>query len=45
MWKFIKETKTTAKMGKYEQKSQNFVWKLVVTKARIAYVKKNWPKN
>ena len=31
---FTKETKTTAKLGNYAQKSENFVWKLVVPKAR-----------
>ena len=34
MLQFTKETKTTAKMGNYEQKSENFVWKLAVPKAR-----------
>ena len=28
-----KETKTTAKMGSYAQKSEIFLWKLVVSKA------------
>ena len=34
MLQFISETKTTAKMGNYAQISENFVWKLVVSKAR-----------
>ena len=34
MLQFSKETKTTAKMWNYAQKSENFVWKLVVPKAR-----------
>ena len=39
MWQFTKETKTTTKMGNYAQKSENFVWKLVVPKARKHFVK------
>ena len=34
MLQFTKETETTAKMGNYAQESENFVWKLVVPKAR-----------
>ena len=35
-----KETQTTAKIGNYAQKSENFVWKIVVTKASKPSVKK-----
>ena len=34
-----KETETTAKMGSHAQKSENFVLKLLVTKARKPSVK------
>ena len=34
MLQFTKGTKTTAKMGNYAQKLENFVWKLVVPIAR-----------
>ena len=39
MWQFTKETKTTAKMGNFAQKSENFEWKLGVPKARKPSVK------
>ena len=34
MWKSKNETETTAKMGNYAQKSENFVYKFVIPKAR-----------
>ena len=45
MWQFTKETKTTAKMGIYAQKSENCLWKLVVAKERKPSVKTKGSKN